>query len=145
MKRRMDMLTTQPKTHITGVHTVGIPVTDQDLALTFYVETLGFEKRIEAAYGTGERWIEVAPPGATTTIALIAAAAGDPPVIDTRAALLRAVRFMTDDAAAAHADLLARGVDVDAEVTRWGGPMPPMFTFRDPDANLLLIVERASA
>ena len=49
-------------TRITGVGTVGIPVTDQDRALEFYVGTLGFETRRDVPVGAG-RWIEVAPPG----------------------------------------------------------------------------------
>jgi catechol 2,3-dioxygenase-like lactoylglutathione lyase family enzyme len=41
-------------THITGVGTVGVPVTDQDRALEFYVGKLGFEKRRDIpARGTG--------------------------------------------------------------------------------------------
>ena len=48
---------------ITGVRTVGIPVTDQDRALAFYVDTLGFEVRLDLPLGRGSRWIEVAPPG----------------------------------------------------------------------------------
>jgi lactoylglutathione lyase len=54
---------------ITGVHTIGIPVSDQDRALGFYVGTLGFEKRLDADMGGGQRWIEVAPPGAAITVA----------------------------------------------------------------------------
>ena len=48
---------------ITRIGTVIVPVSDQDRALEFYVGTLGFEKRIDGAYGDGARWIEVAPPG----------------------------------------------------------------------------------
>jgi predicted enzyme related to lactoylglutathione lyase len=46
----------------------------------------------------------------------------------------------TDDIDATHARLKASGVDVDAEVARMGEPVPPMFWFRDPDGNTLLIV-----
>ncbi len=127
------MSETKTKTHITQVGTVGVPVADQDRALAFYLETLGFEKRLDVPYGEGERWVEVAPPGAATTIALVRAAAGTPSGIDTQ------VRLATKDADADHADLRARGVDVDAEVIRY--PVP-MFVFRDPDGNRLRIVER---
>ena len=48
---------------ITGVHTVGVPVTDQDRAIDFYVGTLGFDKRLDADMSGGRRWIEVARPG----------------------------------------------------------------------------------
>ncbi|MGH2362665.1 MAG: VOC family protein [bacterium] len=123
----------ETRTHITQVGTVGVPVTDQDRALEFYLAKLGFEKRIDFPYGEGERWVEVAPPGAATTIALVRAREGDPTGIDTQ------VRFTTKDAKADHADLRARGVEADAEVMRY--PVP-MFSVRDPDGNRLLIVER---
>jgi catechol 2,3-dioxygenase-like lactoylglutathione lyase family enzyme len=121
------------KTRITEVGTVGVPVTDQDRALEFYVEKLGFEKRMDAPYGEGERWVTVAPPGAGTTIALVRASEQAPAGVDT------GVRFWTEDAAADHATLRASGVDVDADVM----PYPvPMFVFRDPDGNRLIIVEQ---
>ena len=127
------MSETTTTTGITGVGTVGIPVDDQDRALEFYTAKLGFETRMDAAYGEGQRWIEVAPPGSTTSIALIAARDDYPAGVDT------GVRLSTDDAQADHATLQTRGVDVDAEVM----PYPvPMFLIRDPDGNRLVIVER---
>jgi len=45
------------------------------------------------------------------------------------------------DIDADHATLKAAGVDVDAEVARWGDPVPPMFRLRDPSGNSLAIVE----
>ena len=122
------------KTGISGVRTVGVPVTDQDRALGFYVGTLGFEMRLDAAFGGGQRWIEVAPPGATMTIALVAAHEGVPAGVET------GIRFTTADADADHAALRTAGVDVDPEVLRWPG-VPPMFAFRDQDGNGLEIVE----
>ena len=94
-------MTDNSRTRITGVHTVGVPVADQDRALEFYAGKLGFEKRLDVAYGAGQRWIEVAPPGATTTIALVSASAGVPAGVET------GIRFVTGDAEADHADLLA--------------------------------------
>jgi catechol 2,3-dioxygenase-like lactoylglutathione lyase family enzyme len=129
-------MTEEIGTRITQVGTVGVPVTDQDRALEFYLGKLGFEKRRDVAYGAGERWIEVAPPGAATTIALVATRPGAPTGVDT------GIRFSTDDADADHGDLRARGVDTDPEIMRWPG-VPPMFYFRDPDGNKLLIVGRA--
>jgi len=123
----------ETRTHITRVGTIGIPVADQDRALAFYLEKLGFERRIDVPYGKGERWVEVAPPGAATTIALVRSREGDPTGIDTQ------VRFTTRDAEADHAALRARGVDADAEIMRH--PVP-MFVFRDADGNRLRIVER---
>ena len=118
---------------IVDVRTVGIPVTDRDRALEFYVERLGFAKRLDVSYGDGKRWIEVAPPGATTTIALVPSREGAPVGVET------GIRFTTQDADADHANLRARGVDAD-EVLRWQSA-PPMFAFRDQDGNGLEIVE----
>ena len=118
-------------THIKDVRTVGIPVAAQDAALQFYLEKVGFEKRMDATFGEGERWIEVAPPGAAVTIALVGRHAGEPVGVDT------GVRLTSDDVAADHARLRDLGVDVDAEII----PFPvPMFAFRDADGNRLVIV-----
>jgi hypothetical protein len=68
---------------ITGVHTVGVPVTDQDRGIDFYVGTLGFDKRLDADMGGGRRWIEVAPGGSAITIALVAAHEGVPARVET--------------------------------------------------------------
>jgi catechol 2,3-dioxygenase-like lactoylglutathione lyase family enzyme len=118
---------------VTRVGTVIVPVSDQDRALEFYVGTLGFEKRMDAAYAPGERWIEVAPPGAETTIALVSAQ-GAPSGIE--------VSLATGDAEADHGELRAAGVEADADLIRMGEGVPPMFTFRDPDGNRFRIVER---
>jgi catechol 2,3-dioxygenase-like lactoylglutathione lyase family enzyme len=118
---------------ITQLSTIGIPVDDQDRSLAFYVDKLGFEKRLDVAYGQGERWLEVAPIGAATTIALMRARDGLPAGIDTQ------VRLVTGDAQSEHARLRSLGVEADPEVI----PYPvPMFSFRDPDGNRLVIVER---
>jgi lactoylglutathione lyase len=126
-------MTDDTKTRITRLHTVGVPVTDQDRALRFYADALGLETRLNVPTGDGTRWIEVAPAGAATTIALVAEKANQPTGHDT------GIRLVTADADAEHADLLARGVDAD-EVLRWPG-VPAMFAFRDPDGNRLEIIE----
>jgi catechol 2,3-dioxygenase-like lactoylglutathione lyase family enzyme len=84
-------------TRIVGIGTVGVPVSDQDRALEFYVGKLGFETRRNMPFGPG-RWIEVAPPGSATTIALVPE--GVP----------AGIRLMTTDADGDHADLRAGGV-----------------------------------
>ena len=60
------------QTTITDIRTVGVPVRDQDRALTFFVDTLGFEKRLDARVGDSFRWVTVAAPGGSTSVALIA-------------------------------------------------------------------------
>ena len=61
-----------PTTTITDVRTVGVTVTNQDDAIDFYVGTLGFDKVLDAPISPTMRWVEVAPSGASTTIALVA-------------------------------------------------------------------------
>ena len=114
---------------ITEIGTVIVPVSDQDKALEFYVGTLGFEVRIDGAFGEGQRWLEVAPPGAATTIALVPGEELE-------------VSFTTTDADADHRELRAREVDADEDVMRMGEGVPPMFTFRDPDGNRFRMVAR---
>jgi catechol 2,3-dioxygenase-like lactoylglutathione lyase family enzyme len=121
---------------ITGIHTVGVPVRNQSRSLDFYVEKLGFEKRLDAPFGDG-RWLEVAPPGATTSIALVPTPPGAPVGVDT------GIRLSCADAESDHATLLADGVDADPEIMRIGDFVPPMFTFRDPDGNRLVVVQQS--
>ena len=121
-------------TCITGVGTVGVPTTDQDRALDFYVGKLGFEKRRDLPFGPGLRWVEVAPPGASTTVALL------PPTPGTALGVDTGIRLTTTDAEGDHADLEARGVEA-GPVLHFGGNVPPMFTFKDQDGNTLYIVE----
>jgi catechol 2,3-dioxygenase-like lactoylglutathione lyase family enzyme len=123
-------------THINKVGTVVIPVSDQDRAIAFYVDTLGFEKRADVPFGEGYRWVEVGPADAVTTIAIVPPPPGKPTGnVET------GIGLHTDDIDADHADLKARGVDVDAEISRMGDPVPPLFWFRDPDGNTLMVVE----
>jgi catechol 2,3-dioxygenase-like lactoylglutathione lyase family enzyme len=129
------MTDTGTRTRITQLATVIVPVSDQDRAIDFYVDKLGFEKRADIPFGDGDRWVEVAPPGATTSIALVPPREGEPVGIDTH------VGLKTESADADHADLLARGVDADSEVMRMGAPVPPMFFFRDQDGNRFMVVE----
>jgi catechol 2,3-dioxygenase-like lactoylglutathione lyase family enzyme len=128
------MADTQTDTRITQIGTVMVPVADQDVAIAFYTEKLGFEVRSDIPFGNGDRWVDVAPAGASSTIALVTPREGEETGIDTR------VAFASEDLDADYAALKERGVDVDAEVMRMGGPVPPMFFFRDQDGNRLLLV-----
>ena len=127
------MSETKSSTRITEVGTVIVPVSDQDRAIEFYTETLGFELRGDSPYGEGDRWVEVAPAGAATTIALVPPREGQSVGVPTNMGLT------TQDVDADHATLKERGVDVDEPM---GGEadVPRMFFFRDPDGNNLLEV-----
>ena len=126
----------QTRTPIDDVRTVGVPVSDQDRALEFYLDKLGFEKRLDIPLPQfGGRWIEVAPAGAAITIALVPARGDVPAGVET------GIRFTTANAAAVHADLQARDVEV-GELLSWPG-VPAMFAVRDQDGNGLEIVQAA--
>jgi predicted enzyme related to lactoylglutathione lyase len=122
------------QTHLTEVHTISVPVSDQQRALEFYTSKLGFETRMDVGYGDGQRWIEVAVPGATTTIALAPPGEGGSVGVDT------GIRLRTSDAQADHEGFKSRGVPVASDIMRWPDT-PAMFTFRDLDGNLLYVVE----
>ena len=133
------MNTTDTKTtSVSKVANVIIPVDDQDGMLAFYTQKLGLEKRADVPFGDdeGNRWIEVAPSGAETPIALC------PPGPNGKAGGKdTGITLQTDDVDAFHAQLRDRGVDVDPEVSRMGDPVPPLFWLRDPEGNTLMVVE----
>jgi catechol 2,3-dioxygenase-like lactoylglutathione lyase family enzyme len=133
------MSTVTSKLSITKVGRVCVTVADTDRAIDFYVGTLGFEKIVDEPMGPGMRWVEVALPGAETAIAL-----APPPQDKPVGGAETGICLDTPDVDGAHEALRAAGADVDAEVTRYGGPVPPMFWLRDPDGNSLIVVQPSS-
>lgn len=122
-------------TTITDVRTIAVNVTDQDDAIAFYVDTLGFQKRLDVRISPTLRWVEVAPLTATTSIALQAneAAVGVIAVDDT------GIRFTVTDAQAEHTAMREGGVQV-GDFLRQDG-VPPMYSFDDPDGNRFYVIE----
>jgi catechol 2,3-dioxygenase-like lactoylglutathione lyase family enzyme len=133
------MATAASTLNVTQVGRVCVTVADTDRAIDFYVGKLGFEKVVDVPMGPGMRWVEVAVAGTPTTIAL-----APPPPGRQAGGTETGICLDTSDIDADHAALQAAGVDVDGEIARWGGPVPPMFWFRDPDGNSLLFVEPQS-
>jgi lactoylglutathione lyase len=119
-------------TTLSDVRCVAVPVRDQDAALTFYVDTLGFELRLDAPISETRRWIEVAPPSAATSLALVAGPDAPAPGVDT------GVRFAVGDVRTEHRTMTDHGVAV-GELLVWPD-VPPMFTFDDPDGNRFYVV-----
>ena len=132
---------------ISQIQLVVIPVSDQERSVAFY-EGLGFERRNDIPWGDGYRWVEVYPPSSPTGLVLVPPGPGESTGVRT------GIILNTADIDAAHAELRSLGVDVDPEVARVGapteirigpvamvGPVPPMFYFRDPDGNALLVVQ----
>ena len=132
------MSTMTSQLNISKVGRVCVTVADTDRALDFYVGKLGFEKVVDEPMGPDMRWVEVAVSGAETTIAL-----APPPPGQQAGAAQTGIILDTTDVDADHATLKAAGVDVDDEVSRYGGAVPPMFWLRDPDGNSLIIVQPA--
>jgi catechol 2,3-dioxygenase-like lactoylglutathione lyase family enzyme len=122
---------------ITQVGRVMVPVAEQDAAIAFYKDALGFTLAADVPFGDGERWVEVAPPGGGTSLALV------PPRGEYVTGRMTGIALETADAHGLHADLLAKGVDVDTELVGGDGTVPTLFFFRDRDGNSLMIVERA--
>ena len=124
------------KTYVDKIATVVIPVSDQDAVIDFYVDKLGFEKRMDVPFEDKYRWVEVAPADGQTTIAL----APPPPHKPETGNRETGISLYTDDIDGFHAELKAAGVDVDDEVSRMEPPVPPLFWFRDPEGNTLMVV-----
>jgi len=126
------------KIRVEKIATVIVPVNEQDRAIEFYVDKLGLEKRVDIPFGGQYRWVEVAPAGADTTIALAPPRPGE-----TAESRETGISLYTDDIDGYHAALKAGDVDVDAEVSRMGDPVPPMFWLRDPEGNSLMVVGKS--
>ena len=120
---------------ITQVGRVMVPVSDQDAAIAFYTDTLGFSLIADVPFGEGDRWVEVAPPGGGASIALV------PPRGEYQPGRMTGIALESPDPRADHAEMQAKGVDVDGELMGGDGTVPLLFFFRDHDRNQLMIVE----
>jgi catechol 2,3-dioxygenase-like lactoylglutathione lyase family enzyme len=130
---------TQSPTTLSNIGVVMFTVADQDAALAFYTEKLGFEVRGDVRFGEqGEmRWLEVAPPGSTARLALNPPMGGQPGG--------GSIGVETPDVLGEHARLSAIGdIDLDAQPFRTPGA-PLMFMLRDPDGNVVVVVEEPPA
>jgi predicted enzyme related to lactoylglutathione lyase len=123
---------------LTRIGTITVQVSDQDRALEFYTQKLGFEKRTDMPMGPGQRWIEVAPPGAQTRILLYKAtpeAPGAPSYEAAQASIGTSTGMVleVDDIEATFAALKANGVPITDEPSQqpygWWG------VFADQDGN----------
>lgn len=117
-------------------------VDDQEKALRFYTETLGFEKKTEIPLGE-HRWLTVTSPGQPDGVELVLEPSAHPAVGPFKEALVRDgipfTSFGVDDVRAEHARLEALGVRFTQPPTAHG----PVTTavFDDTCGNLLQIAE----
>ncbi|MBI3792417.1 MAG: VOC family protein [Gemmatimonadetes bacterium] len=112
-----------------------IPVRDQDRALAFYTDALGFKVATDAPMGPGMRWIELRIPGAETRVVLFTV-----PGQENRIGTFSGLSFMCDDVAATHAALVAHGVTFrqPPKKEEWGTSA----IFSDPDGNEFVLSSR---
>ncbi|HEX6507319.1 MAG TPA: VOC family protein [Chloroflexota bacterium] len=120
---------------ITQVGRVMVPVADQDAAIEFYRDLLGFKVTVDAAFGDGDRWVEVAPQRGGAAIALVR------PQGEYQPGRMTGIALESADPRADHAELRAKGVDVDDQFMGGDGEVPLLFIFRDKDGNQLMVVE----
>lgn len=113
---------------IKGIKFVSIPVRDQNKALAFYTDKLGFSVATDQPMGDGMRWIELRIPGADTRVSLFT-----PPGYEPMIGGLMNLSLWADDVEKTYAELTAKGVEFVAPPKKesWGTSV----TFRDPDGN----------
>ena len=111
---------------------VGIPVADQDRALAFYRDRLGFKVHTDQPMGPGKRWIELRIPGAETGVVLFT-----PDGHEDRVGTFFNGSFACDDVRKAYADLKAKGVEFPGEPREepWG----TYAIFKDSEGNSFVL------
>ncbi|GAB3927153.1 glyoxalase [Microlunatus endophyticus] len=123
-------------TTVTGISTAMFAVADQDVAIAFYTQRLGWELRSETRFTEGDdagRWVEVAPPGSEAVLALNLPMGGAPGG--------GSIGVVASDVNAEYERLTATaGIEV-GQPLGGEGPVPKMFSVTDPDGNWIWIVQ----
>jgi catechol 2,3-dioxygenase-like lactoylglutathione lyase family enzyme len=119
---------------IKKVAKVGVYVKDQERALKFYTDVLGFELVADVPMGPNARWIEVRPPGAETKLAL-----WTPPGLEDRIGTFSGIVFEAEDIDKTHRELAGKGVVFTQAPVKQGGGV--MGQFRDIDGNTFVLRE----
>jgi predicted enzyme related to lactoylglutathione lyase len=119
---------------IRGIKFIGIPVRDQDVALKFYTESLGFKVTTDQPFGK-QRWIELMIPGADTGLSLFT-----PEGHEKRIGDFQSISFWCDDVFATADALKQRGVAFvqDPKNEVWGS----VAIFADTDGNKFVLSSR---
>lgn len=117
---------------IKSIKFVNIPVTDQDRALAFYTQKLGFRIQTDQPFNEKQRWIELSIPGADTGVTLFT-----PDEHQGRIGTFTGISFLTDDVQRTYDELSGRGVEFTAPPTKqpWG----QFATFKDADGNQFVV------
>lgn len=105
---------------------VPVPVTDVDRAKAFYVDKIGFNPDHDHRVNENLRFVQLTPEGSACSIVI-----GDG-ITEMIPGSIKGLQMVIEDAAAAHDELLARGVEVsEVDVQPWGN----FVYFSDPDGN----------
>jgi predicted enzyme related to lactoylglutathione lyase len=117
---------------IKGVKFISIPVTDQDRALSFYTEKLGFRIATDQPFNEKQRWIEMSIPGADTQVVLFT-----PDQQEDRIGTFYPASFYCDNLQRTYEEMVERGVTFDKPPTKqpWGC----FAIFRDADQNQFVL------
>lgn len=117
---------------IRSIKFASVQVRDQNEALKFYTEKLGFAIATDQPFDDSQRWIELRIPGAETRLVLFT-----PQGQEDRIGTPSNVVFASDDVATTYDELTERGVPFDSEPTEqpWG----TFATFSDPDGNQFVL------
>ncbi|HZE31356.1 MAG TPA: VOC family protein [Actinoallomurus sp.] len=122
---------------LTHIQLLSVPVADQDRAKDFYVNTLGFELVADTPMGPGQRWVQVRPKGAQSSITLVTSFDTMPP------GSLKGLVIETDDLQGDVEALGARGMGIGGEDVQ-DAPWGRFVTFEDPDGNGLILQATAA-
>jgi catechol 2,3-dioxygenase-like lactoylglutathione lyase family enzyme len=119
---------------IRGVKFASIPVNDQDRALAFYTEKLGFRLLTDQPFSEKQRWIELGIPGTETRIVLFRFDDGLKPGTKMN------ITFWTDDVERTARELESKGVEFVTKPQKadWGTAA----IFKDPDGNTFVLSSR---
>lgn len=120
---------------IKGIKFVSIPTRDQDAALAFWTEKMGFAVATDQPFDDKQRWIELRIPGADTRLVLFT-----PDGHQGRIGGFTNLSFWSDDIDATYRDLVAKGVETLGEPKKadWGSSL----MFKDPDGTTFHIGSR---
>ena len=120
---------------IRGIKFVSIPVRNQDAALKFYTEKMGFKVVTDQPFNGTQRWIELLIPGADTGLALFT-----PEGHEKRIGEFQSISFWCEDVVATARVLKSKGVHFEAEPKKedWGTSA----IFKDADENKFVLSSR---
>lgn len=117
---------------IQAIKFVSIPVADQDRALAFYTQSLGFTIATDQPFGEKQRWIELKIPGAETRIVLFT-----PDGHEDRIGGFQPISFQAADVEKTYQEMRGRGVEFTGPPKKehWG----TFATFKDSEGNQFVL------